>query len=96
MREKVIVAWSGGKDSAVALYEILKAKRYEVLELLTTVTQEYDRVSTHGVRRVLLEQQADALGFRLERMLIPKGASDAEYEREMLRILAKHVSGGVH
>jgi uncharacterized protein (TIGR00290 family) len=96
MREKVIVAWSGGKDSAFALYEILRTNRYEVLELLTTVTQDYDRISIHGVRRVLLEQQANALDFPLEKMLIPKSASDAEYEREMLKILTKHVANGVY
>jgi uncharacterized protein (TIGR00290 family) len=95
MREKVIVAWSGGKDSALALYEILNAKSYEVLELLTTVTEDYDRISIHGVRRVLLEQQARSLGFALEKMLISKGASDEEYEREMVRILARHSSSGV-
>jgi uncharacterized protein (TIGR00290 family) len=96
MREKLIVAWSGGKDSTLALYEILKTNRYEVMELLTTVTQDYDRISIHGVRRVLLEQQANALGFPLEKMLIPKGASDAEYEREMLQILTKHLTNGVY
>jgi uncharacterized protein (TIGR00290 family) len=87
--------WSGGKDSALALYEILKTKRYEVLELLTTVTQDYDRISIHGVRRVLLEQQADALGFPLEKMLIPKGVSDAEYEGILLKVLNRHVTNGV-
>jgi uncharacterized protein (TIGR00290 family) len=95
MGEKVIVAWSGGKDSALALYDILKTKRYEVLELLTTVTQDYDRISIHGVRRVLLEQQADALGFPLEKMLIPKGVSDAEYEGILLKVLNRHVTNGV-
>jgi uncharacterized protein (TIGR00290 family) len=95
MGEKVIVAWSGGKDSALALYEILKTKRYEVLELLTTVTQDYDRISIHGVRRVLLEQQADALGFPLEKMLVSKGVSDAEYEGILLKVLNRHVTNGV-
>ena len=95
MREKVIVAWSGGKDSTLALYEIVNAESYEVLELLTTVTEDYDRISIHGVRRVLLEQQARSLGFTLEEMPIPRGASDGEYEREMLRILRRHSASGV-
>ena len=89
MREKVIVAWSGGKDSALALYEILKTDGYEVLELLTTLTENYDRVSIHGVRRVLLEQQANALGIPLEKMFIAKGASDADYESELLKTLGR-------
>ena len=95
MREKVIVKWSSGKDSALALYEILKTRRYEVLELLTTVTQDYDRISIHGVRRVLLEQQADALGFPLEEMLIPKGVSDVEYESTLLKALNRHRTSDV-
>jgi len=94
MGEKVIVGWSSGKDSALALYKILKTERYEVLELLTTVTRDYDRISVHGVRRVLLEQQAKALGFPLEKMLVSKGVSDAEYEREKLRILTRHLDSG--
>jgi uncharacterized protein (TIGR00290 family) len=95
MREKVIVAWSGGKDSAVALYEVLNSGSYEVLELLTTVTKDYDRISIHGVRRVLLEQQAKALRIPLEEMFITKGASDAEYEGELLKTLKRHRDNGV-
>jgi uncharacterized protein (TIGR00290 family) len=95
LREKVIVSWSGGKDSALALHEVLKTGNYEVLELLTTVTKDYDRISIHGVRRVLLEQQALSLGFELEKMIISKGASDEDYEREMLRVLTRHRINGV-
>jgi diphthamide synthase (EF-2-diphthine--ammonia ligase) len=72
MKEMVIVSWSGGKDSALALYEVLKKKSFDVLELLTTVTQDYDRVSIHGVRCVLLEAQAESMGYPLEKMLIKK------------------------
>jgi diphthamide synthase (EF-2-diphthine--ammonia ligase) len=79
LKEKILVGWSGGKDSALALFEVLKSGM-EVLELFTTVTQDCDRVSIHGVRRVLLEQQAEALGLPLEKMFIPKGASNKEYE----------------
>jgi uncharacterized protein (TIGR00290 family) len=95
MSEKVIVAWSGGKDSALALYEILKTGGFDVVELLTTVTKDYDRISIHGVRSVLLKQQADALGFPLEKMFISKGASDAEYEGTLLKVLEKHRANGV-
>jgi uncharacterized protein (TIGR00290 family) len=95
MREKVVVAWSGGKDSTLALYEILKTNRYEVLELLTTVTQDYDIISIHGVRRVLLEQQARSLRVPLEKMLIPKGVSDADYENILLKSLNRHRTNGV-
>jgi uncharacterized protein (TIGR00290 family) len=95
MREKVIVAWSGGKDSALALYEVLNSGSYEVLELLATVTKDYDRISIHGVRRVLLEQQAKALRIPLEEMFVMKGASDAEYEGKLLKMLKRHRDNGV-
>jgi uncharacterized protein (TIGR00290 family) len=91
---KVIVGWSGGKDSALALNEVLKSGR-EVLELLTTVIQDSDRVSVHGVRRVLLEQQAEALDLPLEKMMLPKGAADNDYEKELLTILRSHRNRGV-
>jgi len=95
LTEKTIVLWSGGKDSALALYEFLKSGSYEVTGLLTTVTKDYDRISIHGVRRVLLEQQAKALGFPLEEMFVAKGASDADYESELLKVLGKHKAKGV-
>jgi uncharacterized protein (TIGR00290 family) len=95
LTEKAIGLWSGGKDSALALYEILESGSYEVLELLTTVAKDYDRISIHGVRRVLLEQQAKALRIPLEQMFITKGASDAEYEGELLKTLKRHRDNGV-
>lgn len=94
--KKLVVGWSGGKDSAFALYETLRAKNYEVVGLLTTITQDYDRISIHGVRRVLLEAQAEALGLPLEKMLIHKGASDVDYEAALVKILAKFKSEGVN
>jgi len=95
MKKKVVVAWSGGKDSALALYEVLNSGSYEVLELVTTVTKDYDAISIHGVRRVLLEQQAKALRIPLEEMFILKGASDAEYESKLLKMLKRHRDNGV-
>jgi diphthamide synthase (EF-2-diphthine--ammonia ligase) len=63
MNEPVLVSWSGGKDSCLALYEILKTHRFDVAALLTIVTRDYDRISMHGVRQVLLGQQAESLGL---------------------------------
>jgi uncharacterized protein (TIGR00290 family) len=95
MREKAVVAWSGGKDSALALNEVLSSGRYDAQALLTTVNRDYDRISIHGVSRVLLEQQAKALGIPLEITFISKGASDAEYESEFLKELKKQRDMGV-
>lgn len=95
MKEKVILSWSGGKDAALALHELHRSKKYETLALLTTVTEEYDRISMHGVRRALLERQAESLGLPLEKVLISKNTSDEEYERQMREVLQKYLAAGV-
>jgi uncharacterized protein (TIGR00290 family) len=95
MTEKVILSWGGGKDSALALYEIQKNDNYEVLGLLTILAEDYDRVSMHGVRRILLERQADSLGFPLEKVFISKNASIEEYESEMRQVSETYLAAGV-
>jgi len=93
--EKVIFSWSSGKDSAIALYEIQKSQKYEIVSLLTTITKDYDRVSLHGVRRILVEQQARSLGLPIKAVFIPKGCSNEEYESKMRGILARFKHDGV-
>jgi len=95
MPEKVLFSWSGGKDSALALREVLTNGEFEIAALLTTVTEDYDRISMHGVRRTLLERQADSLGFPLEIVPISKNSSNEEYEANMRRVLTKHLATGV-
>ena len=63
MGSKALFSWSGGKDSALALYEVLGTRSRDIASLITTVTGEYDRVSMHGVRSLLLEMQAYSLGL---------------------------------
>jgi uncharacterized protein (TIGR00290 family) len=88
MRKKVILSWSGGKDSALAYYYIQKAEAYEIVALFTTVTEVYDRVSMHGVRRELLEKQAESLRAPLHTVYIPRDCTDREYESRMEEALA--------
>jgi uncharacterized protein (TIGR00290 family) len=95
MAEKVLLAWSGGKDSAMALYELQKTQSYNISGLLTTITKDYDRISMHGVRRILLEQQADSLGLPLDKVFISKNSSNEEYESEMREILVRYQATGV-
>jgi len=92
---QVIVSWSGGKDSARALSEIVRDGRFTVAGLLTTVTEEYDRISMHGVRRILLERQAASLGFPLEEVFISRNTSNEEYESRMGAALARYREAGV-
>ena len=95
MRQKVLLAWSGGKDSALALHEIQRADEVSVAALLTTVSEDYDRVSMHGVRRELLEKQARAIGYPLETVLIPKTSTSETYEARMRILLEKWAQRGV-
>ncbi len=95
MADKVILSWSGGKDAALTLYELRQSKKYVVSALLTTVTEEYDRISMHGVRRVLLELQTQAVGLPLEKVLISKDTSDEEYGLKMQEVLEKCLAAGI-
>lgn len=95
MQLKTLLAWSGGKDSVMALYELKQHRDCEISALLTTVTEDYDRISMHGVRCSLLEQQAKALELPLEKVYIPKNASNDEYEARMKERLMDYKSRGV-
>ena len=79
----------------MALYEIQKEGRYEVAALLTTVTESYERISMHGVRRALLEAQVESLGIPLEKVYISKNASNVEYESKMEALLETYRSKGI-
>src|SRR3989338_4612674 len=83
--EPVLMCWSGGKDSALALHAALQDPRLRVEALLTTVTEGYERISMHGVRRALLCAQAEAIGLPLEEVGNPVQASNAIYEEAMRR-----------
>src|SRR6266481_137214 len=93
--KNVLMSWSGGKDSCLALYEIQKTRDYRVAALLTTVTSDYDRISMHGVRRVLLERQAASLGEPLHQVLITKGANNEEYEAKLTEAVLAYRDQGI-
>lgn len=95
VQEKILLSWSGGKDSCMTLYELEKAGGYQIASLLTTVTDEYDRISMHGVRRTLLERQAESLGLPLHKIYIPKNCTNREYESRMEEALDKFRKNGV-
>jgi uncharacterized protein (TIGR00290 family) len=88
------MSWSGGKDSCLALRELLNADDIRVEALLTTLTQDFDRVSMHGVRRILLERQAASLGVPLRQILITKGAGNDEYEAAMGAVFDDYAAQG--
>lgn len=77
-----IFCWSGGKDSAFALYKILQKGEYRVVRLLTTVNETYKRVSMHGVREELIMRQAESIGIPLDIIYVNQ-SSNKEYEDKM-------------
>ena len=95
MKEKVIFCWSGGKDSALALNRILRDERYEVVSLLTTCNEHFQRVSMHGVRLELLDAQAAAIGLPLEKIFVSRRSSNDEYQQKMSACLLAHQARGV-
>ena len=80
MREPIVLSWSGGKDSCLALAALQADPDLEVVGLLTSVTRGYDRISIHGVRRTLLEAQARAVGLPLHEIVIEPQCTNAAYE----------------
>ncbi len=93
--KKVLLSWSGGKDSAMALYALRQRADIRVEALLTTVTAEYARISMHGVRRVLLHEQARAVGLPLTEVLITPGADNDQYEARMGAALTEAMAQGI-
>ena len=86
-RERVLLGWSGGKDSALALATLATNPAVELIGLLTSVTREYDRVSIHGVRRALLEAQASALRLPLTEIVLAPDCDNTAYEAAFLSAL---------
>lgn len=95
MPVKAVMAWSGGKDSACALWRLQQDARYEVVSLLTTLTEGYDRVSMAGIRRELLLAQAAALGLPVREVWIPQVATNEVYEERMGAAVEQMLAEGV-
>ena len=91
----VLLSWSGGKDSAMALHTLRKDSSYKVDRLLTTITEDYDRISIHGVRRALLRSQAEAIGIDLFEVAIPAECTHETYRSSMAAALTSPRLAGI-
>lgn len=89
MREPIILSWSGGKDSTLALAALQSDPRFDVVGLLTSVTSGYDRISIHGVRRSLLHAQARALDIPLHELTLEPAWPNEAYEAAFLSAAAQ-------
>ena len=94
MKPKVIFCWSGGKDSSLALFKVLRENNYEVIALLTTLNAQFKRISMHGVCEDLLDMQASSIGIPLIKMYVSEG-TNAEYEKNMETLLLQYKAKGV-
>ena len=94
-RERIVLGWSGGKDSSLALQRILADGLHEVAALLTTCTEGFRRVSMHGVRCSLLTRQAAALGLPCRKVFIPRECSNEDYERLMRGACCEFKAAGI-
>src|SRR5688500_13993810 len=94
MKNVAYMNWSGGKDSSLCLHYILQDARYSVDCLLTSVNAAHNRISMHGVRRELLEQQAEAIGLPLQTIELPEQPGMQEYENAMLEKVSQFKQSG--
>ena len=91
---RILLSWSSGKDSAWTLH-LLREQGAEVVGLLTTFNEAFDRVAMHAVRRTLVEAQAAAAGLPLWRVPLPWPCPNAEYERRMADVIARARREGI-
>ncbi len=94
-KEKAILNWSGGKDSALTLYKLKQSQNFEIACLLTSISEKYQRISMHGVRVALLEAQAERIAIPLVKMEIPDMPSMEAYEERMRETLYKLKKDGI-
>jgi uncharacterized protein (TIGR00290 family) len=93
-RKKVLLSWSGGKDSAWALHLLRQTPGLEVAALLTTINEHFSRVAIHGYRESLLDAQAEAAGLPVWKVPLPWPCSNADYESRMTEVCARAVREG--
>jgi uncharacterized protein (TIGR00290 family) len=89
-----VLSWSSGKDSAWTLHVLQQRAEVEVIALVTTVTELFDRVSMHAVRRDLLRAQARLAGLPLWEVPIPSPCSNLDYEGRMRAVVHRAVESG--
>ena len=95
MSHKSLFNWSGGKDSALALYHTLNDPGFEVKHLMTSLNSEADRISMHGVRREMLVRQVASIGLPLSILSLPGEISMEDYDRLMRQQMEPFVREGV-
>ena len=94
-KEKILLFWSGGKDSALALHYLKKNPKYEIIGLVTTFDREKNNVRFHGIPDSLIIDQAKMLKLPLQRIFLPSECTNAEYTEHVGKILAVFSKRGI-
>ncbi|MEM6687279.1 MAG: diphthine--ammonia ligase [Bacteroidota bacterium] len=94
--QKAYFNWSSGKDATLALYRILEQKEYKVTQLVTTVNKDYERVSMHGLREELLDQQVQRLQLPLKKVYFPAQVTMSDYDNAMRIAMQELVAQDFH
>src|SRR5271165_5797420 len=92
---RVLLSWSSDKDSAWALHVLRQQLDLEVVGLLTTYNEAFDRVAMHAVRRELVEAQAAAAGLPLVSVMLPYPCTNEIYEERMRTAIGGAKQSGV-
>ena len=92
---RVLLSWSSGKDAAWTLHILRREPDTQVVGLLTTFNEVFDRVAMHAVRRELVEAQAEAAGLPLWRVPLPWPCSNEEYEQRMAAVMRRAKEEGI-
>lgn len=95
MKKRIVVSFSGGKDSVLALHRLQTSGEWEIDSLLTTLTEDYDRTTMHGVRYELLELQAKSLGIPLRKVWIPRDCPNEVYQQRMKKAVDEILDEGI-
>jgi uncharacterized protein (TIGR00290 family) len=93
MKERIAFSWSGGKDSALALYRLMQHEQYEVAYLLSNFNAE-NQLSMHAISPNLIQSQSDAIGIPLIKVLVDNN-DNASYEKAMEKVLLKLRNEGI-
>lgn len=95
-KKKILLFWSGGKDSALALHYLNQDTQYEIVGLITTFNRERNTVNYHGIPDSLVLEQAKMLKLPLQRIFLPENCSNEEYTDHVGKILAIFSKRGIH
>ncbi len=93
IRDKALMLWSGGKDSAMALLQA--QSEFSIDTLVTTVSVDYRRISMHGVHEDVLAQQVESLGLNLDKIYLKQFCSNQDYQTALESVLVEHRRRGV-